>query len=258
MFKKFTTSLSKPPLTIFFMKDAWYKVIFYVIFVTFLVVLPGFIKIAIDPSMEQSRYEMIQKEIKTDFRIENAEIKEGTLTHEGQKQLTFDYFGIYLGKQQLSKTTVNFVFEEENMVIYMMDVELDRYTYQELNLENYDFNSNTKEDIVRLSAAVKQVYEKQTFIIVAESIATYFLTLVDYIFISLFMTVLMMLFVSKLPMPFLYRFKVSLYLSTIYAVIQLILILFNTPYLSVFGTIAVYFYHVWAYRAIKIIPKGVI
>ncbi len=258
MFKKFTTSLSKPPLTIFFMKDSWFRVIFYVIFVTFLIVLPSLIKVTINPSMEYQRYQTMQELIKSDFRVDNAEIKDGILTYEAFGETSFDYFSIYLGKNVLNSRTLNFVFEEENLVLYMVDVELDRLSYKTLNLENYDFSSTENADIVRLSVALKHAYEKQTFILIGEVFATYIITLLDYLFIALFMSVLMVFFVSQIPMPFMYRFKLSLYLSTIYAVLQLILILFNASGLNILGIMAVYFYHVWAFRSIKIIPKGVI
>jgi hypothetical protein len=66
------------------------------------------------------------------------------------------------------------------------------------------------------------------------------------------------MFVKRVPMAFSMRLKLSLYLTTIYAVIQLILVLFNASYLNILGMIAAYIYHNLAYRSITIIPKGVI
>lgn len=258
MFKKFTTSLSKPPLTIFFMKDSWFKVILYVMFITFLVVIPGFIKVAVNPEMDIVRYQEMRTLIKDDFIIENAEIVDGTLTYESTDSFQFSYFSVYLGDQVESKSTVNFVFEERSLALYMRDVELDRLTYEALNLENHDFGSTDREDITRLSVALKMMYERQTTIMVAEVFAVYLLTLADYIFVALLMAMLMAMFMSRIPMPFSLRFKLSLYVSTVYAVIQLILVLFNAAYLNVFGMVVVYIYHSWTYRSIKIIPKGVI
>ncbi len=258
MFKKFTTSLSKPPLTIFFIKDSWFKVIFYLLFVTFLVVIPGFIKIAINPTMDYTRYQNMQALLEKDFIIENAQITDGTLTYEDIDKVNFEYFEVYLGTQDLTPNKVNFVFEQQHLVVYMTGVEMDKLDYQTLNLYNFDFSSSEKEDLTRLSVALKTMYERQDIVFVAEVFAEYFIIIADYLFVALLMAVLMSVFVNRIPMPFGMRFKLSIYLTTIYAVVQLILVLFNASYFNIFGMFAVYFYHVWAYRTIKIIPKGVI
>lgn len=258
MIKKFMTSLSKPPLTIFFIRDSWFKVIFYVIFVAFLMIIPTIIKSTINPTMDILRYQDMQKSLKSDFIVENAQIIDGTLTYEAPSSFSFAYFNVYLGDNDLSSNSVNFVFEENDLTIYVVDIEIDRKSYENLNLADYDFSSTDDQDITRLSVALKQMYEAQSFIMTAEIFATYFLTLFDYIFIALLMAVLMVFFINRIPMPFSLRFKLSLYLTTVYGVVQLILVLFNAPYLNFIALITVYIYHVWTYRSIKIIPKGVI
>lgn len=258
MIKKFMTSLSKPPLTIFFIRDSWFKVIFYVIFVTFLIVVPTIIKSTINPTMDLQRYQNMQSTLKSDFIIENAQIIDGTLSYEGSGSFSFDYFNVYLGGNEFSNNSVNFVFEENDLAIYVVDIEIDRQSYESLNLEDYDFSSTDDQDITKLSVALKQMYEQQSFIMTAEIFATYFLTLFDYVFIALLMALLMVFFINKIPMPFSLRFKLSLYLTTVYGVMQLILVLFSATYLNFISLIAVYIYHVWTYRSIKIIPKGVI
>lgn len=258
MFKKFTTSLSKPPLTIFFIRDSWFKVIFYVIFVTFLMITPTLIKTVVNPTMDINRYKEMQSNMKSDFIVENAQITEGVLTFEAFGSFSFDYFNVYLGNSNLSNNSINFVFEEKDLVIYVVDIEIDRQSYTSINLDNYDFSSTDDQDIVKLSVALKKMYEAQSFIWMTEILATYFLTLFDYILISLLMTVLMVFFIKRIPMPFRLRLKLSFYLTTVYGVMQLILILFNATYLSFLALFAVYIYNVWTYKSIKIIPKGVI
>src|SRR5690554_1725795 len=246
MFKKFTTSLSKPPLTIFFIKDSWFKVIFYMLFVTFLVVIPGFIKIAINPTMDYDRYQQMQTSLKENFVIENAQITDGKLTYETIDKVDFEFFEIYLGTQTLATNKVNFVFEEEHVAVYMTGVEMDRLDYQSLGLYNFDFSSTETSELTRLSVALKMMYERQDVVFIAEVFANYFLIVLEYVFLVLLMAVLMSVFVGRIPMPFSMRFKMSVYLTTIYAVIQLVLVLFGAASLSLLGYFAVYFYHVWA------------
>ncbi|MCD4826805.1 MAG: DUF1189 family protein [Acholeplasmataceae bacterium] len=258
MFKKFTTSLSKPPLTIFFMRDSWFKIILYVIFVTFLMTTPTLIKTIINPTMDLNRYQEMQSTIKTDFIVQNAQITDGTLTFEAFDSFTFDYFNVYLGNHDLDSNSINFVFEESDLAIYVVDIEIDRQSYASLNLENYDFSSTDDNDIVKLSVAIKKMYEAQSFIWSTEVLATYFLSLFDYILISLLMATLMFFFVNRIPVPFGLRLKLSFYLTTVYGVIQLILVLFNATYLSFLALFVVYIYNIWTYKSIKIMPKGVI
>jgi hypothetical protein len=208
--------------------------------------------------MDILRYQDMQNSIKSDFIVENAQIVDGTLTYEAPGSFSFAYFNVYLGDNTQSNNSVNFVFEENDLVIYVVDIEIDRQNYQNLNMDNYDFSSTDNQDITRLSVAIKQMYEAQSFIMTAEIFATYFLTLFDYIFIALLMAVLMVFFINRIPMAFSLRLKLSMYLTTVYGVIQLILVLFDVAYLNFIALIAVYIYHVWTYRSIKIIPKGVI
>jgi hypothetical protein len=227
-------------------------------FVSFLVIIPTIIKSTINPTMDILRYQDMQNSIKSDFIVENAQIVDGTLTYEVPGSFSFAYFNVYLGDNTQSNNSVNFVFEENDLVIYVVDIEIDRQNYQNLNMDNYDFSSTDNQDITRLSVAIKQMYEAQSFIMTAEIFATYFLTLFDYIFIALLMAVLMVFFINRIPMAFSLRLKLSMYLTTVYGVIQLILVLFDVAYLNFIALIAVYIYHVWTYRSIKIIPKGVI
>jgi hypothetical protein len=240
------------------MKDSWFKVILYVIFVTFLIVIPNFIKTAIDPSMDYQMYEEMKDVIAKDFRYEQASIVDGKLIYESYQVVDVDYFKIYLGNHNLNPNAISFVFEEQSIAVYAMDIELDRVSYQSLNLETYDFGSTEQSEITRLSVALKTVYERQTMLLYAEIIALYLFSLVDYLVIALLMAVLMAMFVQRVPMAFSMRLKLSLYLTTVYAVVQLVLVLFNASYLNVLGMIAAYIYHNLAYRSITIIPKGVI
>ena len=200
----------------------------------------------------------MQEKFSKTFIGDQANITDGTLTYESIDKVSLDYYEIYLGNQTLAPNKFNFVFEEKHLAVYMTGVEVDRLSYASLNLDEFDFSSTEAENLTRLSVAIKIMYERQDLIFVAENLANYFLVIADYLFIALLMAVLMSMFVNKIPMPFSARFKLSIYLSTIYAMVQLILVLFNASYLSILGMFAVYIYHTWAYRHIKIIPKGVI
>jgi hypothetical protein len=68
----------------------------------------------------------------------------------------------------------------------------------------------------------------------------------------------MLIFVTKVQFSYLMRFKLSVYLTTVWMVSELILSLFNVQYLDFVSVLLVYIYHVIAYRSIRVIKKGVI
>jgi len=203
-------------------------------------------------------YEEMKDVMTKDFRYDHASIVDGKLAYESYQVVDVDYFKIYLGNHNLNPNSINFVFEDQSIAVYAMDIELDRVSYQSLDLETYDFGSTEESEITRLSVALKTVYERQSMLLYAETMALYLFTVLDYLFVALLMAVLMAMFVQRVPMAFSMRLKLSLYLTTIYAVVQLILVLFNASYLNLLGMMGAYIYHSLAYRSITIIPKGVI
>jgi len=259
MFKRLTTSLSRPPQTVFFMKDSWKRIILYVLLLPVILLIPALITTFVDPSMNLYRYELLTEAIEADLRLDNAEIVDGVLTYETTASASFDtIFFIYVGEQTLNRNSFNFVFEQNDLVLYIANQEADRESYANLNLLNHDFSSTDPDNLRSINLALKSFIEEQPTVISVDLMANYSFNLMDYLFVTFLMSLMMLVFVTKIKMPFTLRFKLSVYLSTVWVASELILSLFHAESLEFISILLVYIYHIIAYRSIKVINKGVI
>ncbi len=256
MLKKFTTSLSKPPLAIFFIKDSWSKIILYIFMIPILMIIPAFILSFTQPGMPHVIYQEINQVMAEDFRLENTYIENYHLVTTEHKAASLDYYQFAVGSYE-EQNRMTFVFGEDGITLMVLSLEADYMSYQELNLENYDFSSTDQQDIYRLTNAIRDIYNEQTYIEVGNILAQYFIYLFDYVVVILIMAILSQMIAPMLRMPFNMRFKLSTYLSTVYVVINLIAALTAQAWLTYVSILVVYVYHIWAFRSIKIIPKGV-
>ncbi|MCR3906698.1 MAG: DUF1189 family protein [Tenericutes bacterium] len=258
MFKRLATSLSRPPQAVFFMKDSWGKVLLYLFFLPLLLVLPVILYASIDSSMKLSRYEHMVKAIEENFVVDDTFIVDGILSYGEPVSTRFEHFTLYIGEQVQERATINFIFEEQHLVMYMSNVEFNRMTYQQIELENHDFSDDSPVNIRNLASSIKLFYEAQPEILYTDILLTYLFGLFDYLFYALLMAFMMLLFIPRIQLPFKFRFKLSVYLTTIWIFFQLVTSLFGIQEINSLGIIVLYIYHIWAFRSMKMISKGVI
>ena len=258
MFKRMTTSLSKPPLAVFFMKDSWVRALLYLFFIPLLLIIPLLIQSTIQKGMSISRYDALVQVIQKEFTTQNTSITDGILTYESSLKINIDYFFIHLGNQETERSQIVLKFETEDIVLYMSNTEFARKSYEDIHLMDHDFSDNSLENSRKLANAIKVFYDEQDIFFMADLIVIYRDGLYNYVFYVFLMVIMMMLFVPQIQIPYRYRFKLSIYLSTILIFIQLILALFGLSQLEFISIFALYFYHIWAYRSMKTIQKGVI
>jgi len=257
MFKRMATSLSRPQFAVFFMKDSWGRTILYILLLPLFLIIPALITAIATDEMPIERYTMMVQAIETDFRLDNALITDGVLTYEAAGNMTFDYFSFYIGEQERSMQTINFVFEETELVMFVSNVELDRQSYVDLGLMNHDFSLLDSDSIRELATTMKIFMEQQSIISYMDVSLNYSIGLLDYLFITILMSLLMVFFSQRVQLPIQLRFKLSVYLSTIWIFSELVLKLFNFENLGFISIFVVYFYHLYTYRSMNIITKGV-
>lgn len=256
MFKRLSTSLTKPPLAVFFMKDRWGRVILYLLLIPLFLVVPAFIQSLVNPGMRLDRYEALVEAIQSDFILVDTVIVDGTLTTSANSSAVFDYFQLTLTNPEPIQDKIQFVFLNEDLAIYVADIEISRIDYDDINLTNFDFSDPSTTNVRMLASSVKNFYDQTELFNSAEMFLAYFGGLFDYVFYTVLMALFMMLFTRQLPIPFRMRLKLSVYLTTIFVIVELLAILFNSGLISLFTIPVLYFWHFWAYRSIKIIDKG--
>ena len=256
MFKRLTTSLTKPPLAVFFMKDSWGKVILYLLFVPLFFMIPTWLKSTINPGMSLNRFETMVSAISEDIHLEQAIITDGVLSNTESASTSFDYFQINIGNYQPSQDKIHFVFLPQDLAIYVADIEIERMSYEEVGLYNFDFSDHSPENVRRLASGIKTFYNETRLFTTAEIFLSYVIGLFDHIFYAFLMAFFVMLFTRHIPLPFQMRLKLSIYLSTIYVVVELVAILFNEPSISYLVIPMLYIWHFWAFKSIKMVDRG--
>jgi hypothetical protein len=257
MLKRIQTSLTKPPLAIFFIKDSWGKVLRHLFLLPLILLIPLILQYTIHQGMSPERFLRLQSVVSENFISEHAKIDDGVLVFEDDIFASFDYFSIMMGQNRPQLSSIAIVFETERLVMYAYQVELQSYSYEFLGIEQFDFNEATTADYTRLSSAIQTLIESHSMMLFIDVNLIYLTSLIDYTLIALLMSLLMMIFVMKTPLTFKYRFKLSVYLSTVYIFVELILILFNARTLSFLSIFITYIYHLWAYRQMTIMPREV-
>ncbi|TNF06675.1 MAG: DUF1189 domain-containing protein [Bacillota bacterium] len=255
MFKRLLTSLTRPPQTAIFIKDSWWRIIGYILFVPFLLTLPLILRSFVTNDMSNERYQTLIDTISEDFRSDGIVITDGILSSTASISAPFDYMTLVVGRENLDPTLINILFEETGIVMVLSNVELSRVSYEELELLNHDFSSTDLNEIKTLSFAVKRYIESQDILFMTDFMTTYFFGLFDYLFYILILSLLSMMFMMKANIPLKFRFKLSVYLTTIVVVLEMIGLLFSTD-LGFLTFLGGYIYHLWAYRSIKIIETG--
>ncbi len=255
MFKRFATSLTKAPQAVFFMKDSWGRIIGYILLIPFLLTLPLVLRSFVTDNMTNARYQKLITTIQEEFRSDEIEMIDGLLVANQSISASFDYITLVVGRDKLSNTSINILFEEEGLVMIVSNMEVSRVSYASLELSDHDFSSREIDDVRVLSYAVKQYIESQDILFMSDFIQVYVSGLFDYLFYILMLSLLTLTFFSKSSIPLNYRFKLSVYLTTIVIVLDMLGILFSVS-LGFFTFLVGYFYHIWAYRFIKIIEPG--
>jgi len=256
MFKRLKTSISNPPQVIYFMKDSWWRVILYLLLVPILLTLPLIIRSTITDEMTSSRYALIVDTIQSDFRTSEATIVDGVFTTNASINAKFEYFNLIIGDRDYDPSSVNIVFGESDLIMYISNVEFNRKSYEELNLSNHDFSSIDINEIKELAFAIRLFFEGQSVISMMDVLLTYFTGLFDYLFYILLLGLLGTLFIQRAPIPFKFRLKLSIYLTTVFVVVEFVLALFSAPQLGFISFLIAYIYHMWAYRTMQIIEVG--
>ena len=257
MLKRLTTGLTNPPQLVLFMKDSWTRVLIYLLVLPLILVVPTAIRFLIQPGMSVDQFQQWETVLERDFNLEGASIIDGVFSTDIKETVHIDYFQITTTKEVLNVYSMSFVFESESLVIYLGNMAYKHLSYEALGINNFTFDLTDPSHLNTLTNALKALYETQQLTMYASLVAVYIIGLFDFV-----MTVLLLSFIDYyiLPMqPFSFktRFKLSVYASTIYIFLMLTFTLFNIVQWQVISIVLTYFYHIWMYRSMHIISKGV-
>lgn len=257
MLKRLSTSLTKPPQLIIFIKDTWKKLILYLFLLPLILVLPSIAKTIIQPGMSVSQYNALTDIVKSDFDLTGSTITNGIFSTTLSETASFDYFQLTTTTSSLSPYSMTFYLDDDALVLYVGEMAYRSMSYEQLGLENYTFTVDDNAALSVFTTAIKTLYNSQSLTTFIQLFAEYFVAFADYLMIIVLLAMVSYFMIPNQPFSYKLRFKLSIYLTTIYMFSQLVLTLFDAQELNIISIMIAYFYHVWFYRSIKIIPKGV-
>ncbi len=257
MFTRLRTSLTKPPRLVIFMKDSWTRLIIYLLLLPLVLVVPGIIRYTIEPDMSADQYDAISDLLLSDFNLDGEMIVDGVFSTTISQTAAYDYLQISTSSAAITPYSITFLFTETDIELYMGSMLYESRTYTELGIENYTFDLQNRANLNTLTRAIEIVYNTQHFTIYIEIVSLYLIALFDFLMIVLLLAMIDYYIIPNQPFKFNLRFKLSIYASTIYVFSQLVLILIDLQALNIISIIVTYGYHIWIYRSIRIISKGV-
>lgn len=249
MFKRLATSITKPPFAVFFIKDSWVRILFYVFFMPVLITLPLMFRTILDPSMTQRRFEVMTQVIRSDFRMDLS-IEDGILNGASDVTATFDFFTLQIKERSSTGQSVSIIFEEEDLVFSFQNFEFGRKSYVELGIADYSFSDISIENARILGSAIRTLYNEIGTFGISDITIGYLYGLIDYMLYVILMAFIMMFFSRDLAFSFPERLKISAYLTSIYAVSQMFLSLISVSGFEIVSIVLLYAYHLWAFRNI--------
>lgn len=259
MFRRLKYSISKPGIVFAFAKDKAFQLIKHLLLMMFLMAIPVFITAYKNPAGLLPDTSIVadgvrQKFIQHDFEIVNHElinpnnITTGFISRE---------YVFYIGDSiDVDATGIIVQLRTSDIHIYanvngFMKQEYKTITYEEAGITNLEFNATTANAV---AYEIINVMANQSLIVTMQVTQYVFANMIEYLFIALVLALLFKMSHSR-GLPFKHSFKISFYLTSIWAIITLLLALFDLSHLGFIALIGVYIYHIWAYRQIMIVQK---
>lgn len=266
MFKRIKISLTEPKLIGQFIKDKkrviWGYLLFLLLIITIPMLVKSFVKKEIDP--------LFKKELIKEFKNNDNDYNEITISdyklifEEKRAQKAIDPFHAISFNSALSlddfsgslldQRLYHYNFSEDGIELYLGLNLIKKYSYQELELKDFNFNLPSKEDEDSIVSAFNAIYLENKVYFESLLVIGFYLS---ELFLLLFL-ILISTWIYKYQRPKLrarYRFNLTVYSYTIYLFFVLLGELFSIPFLKLLGILLAIIYLRMAYRQLIIISQ---
>lgn len=258
MLKRIRDSITTPQTTFTYIKDSFKRVFVYILLMALIMSLPVilagfFTKESFFPSDTSINGGFNNYIISDDLSIEN-----GKLVNEKNLVNAFNYQEYYYAIKQIPQVSNGYVilFEEEGISVYAVlnsitKVKIDYQTYNDLEISNLEFKSQNS---IIFARAINGMLVENNIMITGKIIFAIFTNLVDYVMLALLLAAFSS-FTRNLNLKFSDHFKINSYTLTIYALITLIMHLFQVSILYYVALIMGFMFQSRAYRSIFMIRQ---
>lgn len=247
MINRLILSLRQPRQILTYINDSKGVVFLYMMLLIFITFLPSLFILSFQGVIDDSRYSQFYETVQKEMFLKNNTIENGMLTIEEDIDFTFDMFR-FINNDTISYQ-IQIQFLESGMSMQISDQEI-AFTSYDSNLF-VDFNDQSIQSVSTFTRYIENFIESVGMISIIYGFSLFLSALFDYIFITLFLTLLMSFSIFKSTLHFKKRFKIGLYLSSSYAVFNMLTILFQFEALQFFSLLITYFYYINFYKQFK-------
>lgn len=247
MINRLILSLRQPRQILTYINDSKGVVFLYMMILIFITFLPSLFILSFQGVIDDSRYSQFYETVQKEMFLKNNTIENGVLTIEEDIDFTFDMFR-FINNDTISYQ-IQIQFLESGMSMQISDQEI-AFTSYDSNLF-VDFNDQSIQSVSAFTRYIENFIESVGMITIIYGFSLFLSALFDYVFITLFLTLLMSFSIFKSTLHFKKRFKIGLYLSSSYAVFNMLTILFQFEALQFFSLLITYFYYINFYKQFK-------
>ncbi len=245
MYARFKRGLLIPSELPIFLKDSWGRLVAYFFLLVAITMLPFFVAEYPYQGMTSQEYQMIERNIQNtisgDYGIVDGVLSIPIELREKDIYLTAGAYTIAINNAPtgIENQIARFTFLTEGIRYSALGNNIAYYEYATLGLENYSFSDYSPQNKEKIILALDSVLKENQ--LANKSVQTGFQFLISS-FEVIFIVSLTALFFRR-EVPYLYRFKMSLYATTIYVICTLFSVIFALEILALIGLILVMVYN---------------
>lgn len=255
MLDRFKKSLLSPSQIGKYLNDSFGRVALYFSILIAVMILPTVLALIGSNGFGLDSHQAIFTALENNLRGEH-QIIDGQLAIDSNQSFRarVGRYNVFINSSPGTTDSGFFIlFEQSTIAIYTMNFLVDRMTYEELNLNYYDFNDVSLLNMIRLSQAIEVLYLTNSGPIrTFEFITDVFRVTTDLISMILIISLFSIFLFRKIS--FGYIFKLNIYAATIYALFYLLAILFSQSFLTFVGMFVFLMYSRKAFSKIIAIP----
>ncbi len=255
MLTKLQIVLFKPRLIALLIKEKTSSVIVMLFIAILIAISPEIIRLSVSEGISNS----FRTEIKTRLTQEtfsNTYISSGVLSYEETNNISLSAFDLVIG--DVNEYDGKFLYvmnlSDDNITFYISSVLVYSISYDELNVENIDFNSMKYDvkEVFKLVNIVDEIYLiNKTSLVIYNSVYMFIDVLFIVLATSLLFGVMSSVF-SKSGLSFRYRFKTALNCQYIFLLSILLSVLYNALFLQIIGNLVMVIYVVISLTSIQL------
>ena len=245
--KRFITSLRQPKHLVQYLNDSRGVVFLYMMALSLIVFLPSLLIYQLQGVITNNQYAVLYEDVQNGMFLKDNVLENGVFILNEPVDFTYEVFRV--SNQTIFSYHIQITLLETGMSMHISNQEIAFLSYDDAL--TVDFNDLSIQNVSLFTRYLENFIEASPMISFIYIFSMFLSNIFDYLFVTLFLTLLMSFSLYKSQMPFKQKFKIGLYLSSIYLVFNMITILFNIQFLQFFSLLITYFYYVSFYKALK-------